>query len=238
MLAWIACVLSLLLAACDSEPAPASEPAPHAEPQAEPRAPHGPTARCEGASVDPPSLGPTTAQAEQDLGAAMVAMEALAGANPGSATARVRLGELSLRTEPPRAPEAQRWFARGLSLHEEGCTLARRDHWAALEGSAIARMMQGDYAGATAFLRRSLEAWPEVRSTRYNLACALCQTGDLDGCARELTSVLDAEGAPAPSWLAEQERPAGHYARLARTDPDLQPLRDDTERFARVMSGR
>src|SRR5690606_16122391 len=108
---------------------------------------------------------------------AIVALEALVGASPGSATARVRLGELSLRTRPPRTEQAERWFARALALHEEGCTLAYRDRWASLEGSALARMMRGDYEGAIPFLRRSLDEWPDVRATRYNLACALCQTG-------------------------------------------------------------
>lgn len=237
MIARVVVLSSLtILASCGSEE---SAPEPTETAPSEPRAPRGQApAECEGASVDPPSIDAISAQADGDLTGAIAAMEAAAGASAGSSTARVRLGELSLRMQPPAADRAQRWFARALALHDEGCTLAYRDHWAALEGSALSRMMQGDYEGALPFLRRSLAEWPTVRSTRYNLACALCKTGDVEGCARELTAVLDAEGTTPPSWLAEQRRPPGHYARLAREDPDLAPLRADPERFARVMASR
>jgi hypothetical protein len=203
----------------------------------EPSGPRGQRAvRCEGASVDPPELVPVLSGAETDLEGTITAMEALVGANAGSATARVRLGELLLRTSPPRASLAQRFFARGLELHEQGCTLGREAEWTALQGAALSRMMQGDYAGAVPILRRSLGRWPDVRSTRYNLACALCREGDLDGCERELTAVLDAEGERQPAWLGAQERPPGHYASAAQQDPDLAALRAEPARFAAILS--
>ncbi|MCZ7682302.1 MAG: tetratricopeptide repeat protein [Sandaracinaceae bacterium] len=153
-------------------------------------------------------------------------MEAAAGGFAGSATARVRLGELSLRAQPPRAEEAARWFERALALHEQGCTLAFRDRWAALEGSALARMMQGDYAGALPFLRRSIGEWPDVRSTRYNLACALCQTGDVEGCARELRAVLTPRARPARAgWRSSAARPGTTRASRARIRPRAAPRR-------------
>ncbi len=242
MIARAAAIVAMLLAGCGTEEAPPPADELAAETTSREAAPRGPRgqapARCQGASDDPSSIDAIWAQAEHDLPGATLAMEAAAGGFAGSATARVRLGELSLRAQPPRTEEAARWFERALALHEQGCTLAFRDRWAALEGSALARMMQGDYAGALPFLRRSIGEWPDVRSTRYNLACALCQTGDVEGCARELSAVLDAEGSAGPSWLAEQRRPPGHYGRFAREDPDLAPLRADAERFAGVLAGR
>jgi hypothetical protein len=95
-------------------------------------------------------------------------------------------------------------------------------------------MMQGDYAGATPLLRRSLARWPNVRATRYNLACALCREGDLDGCERELRAVLGGE--PQPDWLRAQERPAAYYASAARQDPDLAALRAEPARFAAIVA--
>jgi hypothetical protein len=83
-------------------------------------------------------------------------------------------------------------------------------------------------------LRRSLGRWPGVRATRYNLACALCKEGDLDGCERELRAVL--EGEPQPDWLRAQERPAAYYASVARQDPDLAALRAEPARFAAIVA--
>lgn len=232
----LAVCLAIAALGCGEDPAPAPAPEPTVESRPAGETPRGPSGqdvvRCSGASQDPPTLD--QAASGEDPSAALEALETLAGRHPGSATARVRLGELSLRTEPPRAEAASRWFARALELHEAGCTLGHRDVWAALEGAALARFLQDDYAGALPFLRRSLERWPTVRSTRYNLACALCKTGDVDGCERELTAVIAARE-PLPDFLAERARPAGHYPTLAREDPDLEPLRAHPERFARAL---
>ena len=171
-----------------------------------------------------------------ELSAAIEGMEALIGAHPSSATARVRLGELLLRTEPPSADRARRWFDRGLALHEEGCALAPRAHWTALEGAALSRMMSDDYAGALPLLRRSVARWPGATGTRYNLACALCQTGAIDACADELARVLDPAVATPPPMLRDQHRPRAHYVALAQRDPDLAPLRADADRFAQLIA--
>lgn len=224
--------LALSCTACGDEPV--SEPRPAREEDV-PRGPAGQAeVRCTGASIDPPELELVAARADADLLGTLSALEAIVGRHAGSSTARVRLGELALRTDPPRAEAAARWLERALALHDEGCTLGERDHWAALEGSALARMMQRDYAGALPFLRQSLQRWSSVRSTRYNLACALCQTGDLDGCERELTAVLGATE-PMPAFLADATRPPGHFRTMAGQDPDLAPLRADAARFERVL---
>src|SRR5690606_28163606 len=106
---------------------------------------------------------------------------------------------------------------------------------AALEGSALSRMMQGRYADAIPFLRRSLEAWPDVPATRYNLACALCQSGDLDGCERALRDVVTG-ARPPPAFLAATTSPPSHYREMAARDPDLAPLRAIPERYARALA--
>ena len=237
--------LLVALVGCGEEPAstppPPSEPPPtpeSPEPADEPRPPRGaPPSACDGRSLDPPELDLIAAEgAEGDPGAAIEALEALAGAHAGSATARVRIGELLLRARPPAPERAERWFGRALALHLGGCALGPRDHWATLEGAALASMMQGDYEAALPLLQTSLERWPTIRATRYNLACARCQTGDLDGCAAALARALDPQAAPGPDFLEGQRRPAAHYRRLARRDPDLAPLREDEARFEAILA--
>lgn len=225
-----------LLGGCGSDPEPAStdEPLETVEPAPGPgdelRPPSGAPVDCSGPPDDPDEVdGFAQAAAAGDLGGAIEGLEALAGAHPASSSARVRLGELLLRTQPPRAAEAQGWFERALALHARGCRLGYRDEWAALEGRGLSRMMQGDYRGAIEPLRASLARWPGSRATHYNLACALCQTGDLDGCGRELEAVLGP--LEAPDFLASEARPAEHYRAMIERDPDLAPLRDDPMRF-------
>ncbi len=236
MIARLVLMLSFLLASCSSDEREAREEQPQREDEA--RGPRGaPAARCAGASQDPPELDTIYARASVDLARAITEMEALVGGHAGSATARVRLGELLLRTQPPAAERAQGWLERGLALSDRGCTLASRDEWIALQSMAQSHMMQNDYEGAIAPLSRSLRRWPSVRMTRYNLACALCRTGDLDGCARELGRALhDAE--ETPRFLQDTRRPDGYYDELARGDPDLAALRNDAARFERVLNPR
>jgi predicted Zn-dependent protease len=190
---------------------------------------------CDGASDDPPQIDLFSRSADEgQVTEAIRGLEALAGAHPASATARVRLGQLALRTQPPSVEGARAWFERALALHGEGCTLAPREHWLALEGSALSHMMSGDYAGALPFLRASVERWPGASGTRYNLACALCQTGDLDGCASELHRAVSSTD-ELPEILQEQRRSPDQYREMARADPDLAPLRADAGRFAEAM---
>ncbi len=201
-----------------------------------PRGPRGAEAvRCDGASVDPDFAAYERQVQDGQLEAAVAGLEAAVGAHPGSATARVRLGELLLRTQPPRASQAANWFERGLALDEEGCGLADRDLWAALEGAGIARLMQGDYAAARPFFERSLARWPSIRATRYNLACTQCQAGETDACAASIAQVLAAE--EEPGFLGEQRRAPDHYRDMARRDPDLAPLRADGPAFERLLAG-
>ncbi|MGE0786572.1 MAG: tetratricopeptide repeat protein [Sandaracinaceae bacterium] len=235
-----ATLLALTLAcACgedDDRPAPTTTD-PATSTDEGPRGPHGADAAdCSAGASDPPELAELrTVSSAQELEQEIHTFEALVGANPRSALARSRLGELLLRTEPPRADTAKRFFDRALEMHDAGCALEDRDLWAALEGAALSRIIGGDYAGAVPLFRRSLERWPGARPTRYNLACALCQTGDVDGCARELERAIGQ--AEQPLWLAQQGRDGSHYAGLAQSDPDLAPLRADPARFATVTGG-
>lgn len=234
-----AAALTLLVFGCERDaPTPAPRAEDHAEDHAEgdaPRPARGGGARdCADGSDDPEQIVLYMESAEGgNLAGAIAGLEALAGAHPGSATARVRLGELLLRDRAPA--RARPFFARALALHDEGCTLAPRDEWAAAEGVALTEMMTGDYADAVPRLRASLARWPGATPTRYNLACALCQTGDLDGCERELRTVLRPEAA-LPAFLVDQRRPADHYPRMLASDPDLAPLRADEARLARVLA--
>lgn len=242
-----AACLALALLACGTDaresngdpPAAPDDEARAVEPSPEdaPRGPSGAGAvACEGASDDPSQIALfARTAADGDLAAAIRGLEALAGAHPGSATARVRLGELVLRDQPPQPALAMRWFDRALALHERGCALADPDLWRALEGAALSRMMQGEYGAAVPLLERSLARWPDVPATRYNLACARCQTGDVDACAEELERLMAWSG-EVPPFLREQVRDRAHYARLARTDPDLAPLRADRARFDALLA--
>lgn len=231
----MALLLAGALAGCEAEPPPA---APAEAPEAEdtPRPPRGGGARrCEGGSDDPSQIALFVESADRDLAGAIAGLEALVGEHPGSATARVRLGELLLRDGAPQ--RARPFFERALALHDEGCTLGPRDRWAAREGIAHAHAMAGDYAAAIPLLRGSLAEHPDATPTRYNLACALCRTGDLDGCERELTRALRTEDA-VPDFLVDQRRPPGHYRRAMEIDPDLAPLRADRARLERVRATR
>ena len=222
------------------QPTPEDRPAtsaPETLSSEEPRGPQGAgSASCDGASVDPD--GPIAMWMQRastgDLTGAIEGMEGLVGANPSSATARVRLGELLLRTQPPAAERAERWFDTGLALHQRGCALADQPLWLAYEGASLSRMMQGNYRGALPFLRRSLDRWPAARSTRYNLACALCQTDDIEGCARELRRAVRSDE-PLPPFLDGATRSGGDLAHSALSDPDLAPLRADEARFEAAL---
>lgn len=231
-----------ILGGCGSdtdEPSASSEASEAVTPEAtatgELRPPTASVADCSGPPDDPDEVDGFAERADQgDVAGAVSGLEALVGAHPASGSARVRLGEVLLRTQPPRAAEAQGWFERALALHARGCRLGYRDEWAALEGRGLSRMMQGDYRGAIEPLRLSLQRWPGSRATHYNLACALCQTGDLDGCRRELETVLGP--LEPPDFLANEARPADHYPTMIERDPDLAPLRADPTRYEAVRA--
>lgn len=236
-------LVGLALAACgDPEEPPGPTIAPTvAETPSEAETPDAPRpstqspVSCDGASEDPAQLALILSE-PAETAARIRSLEALAGAHPNSATTRTRLGEQLLRTRPPSTRRAATWFARALSLHEEGCTLGERDHWATLEGAALSGMMQGEYASAEPMLLASLARWPRSRATRYNLACVRCQTGDVDGCAGELERVLSERAEAEPAFLEGAGRTRDHYVQMAEGDPDLAPLRADADRFSGILT--
>lgn len=239
---WYVVSVALLLSGCSAEaPAPLPSDPPARASGGAPlpeglRAPHGQAeVDCDQPPDDPPQAGLYAAAAAEDLEGSVRGLEALAGEHPASGSTRVRLGEVLLRAQPPRAEPASRWFDRALELHARGCELGDGDHWAALEGRALSHMMLGDYAGAVSPLRTSVSRWPGVRSTHYNLACALCQTGDIDGCVRELEAVLGE--LRAPEFLRDRTRPAAQYRPMIERDPDLAPLRADRARLDALLGG-
>lgn len=225
-------LLAIALTACSEH-----EPPPSPQGPSELRGPSGPEApRCDGRSIDPAQDVVAAAMAEADREAGVRALEALAGGNRSSATVRVRLGELLLR-EPAQAQRADRWLELALELHDRGCVLADEDLWVALEGRAQCRFMLADYAGALPLLRRSIERFGGTSTTHYNLACALCRTGDVGGCATELERALGAASRPAPELLASRPQPPVlHFVGLAERDPDLEALRADRPRFEAILA--
>lgn len=229
--------LTGLVACSPDEPEPAVEaPAPEgpAEPEAAEglRPPSSGEVDCSDPPPDPAQIDLFAENAGANREAAIRGLQTLAGEHPTSATARARLGELYL-AHPSRPEQSDVWFTRALELHERGCELSERDHWLGHEGQAISRMMRNDYDNAIAPLRASIERWPGSRSTHYNLACALCRTGDLDGCVAELQTVLsDLEP---PTFLEEDTRSVEHFRAQIQSDPDLAPLRADEARLASVL---
>lgn len=149
---------------------------------------------------------------------------------------RIRIAGDALQNEPPDPDGALAIYREVLALESRGCVLSERDQWNAREGAAIAHLMKGQWRDARPILEDEVRRWPAHAGTRYNLACALCRSGDLEACLRELDTALDvaAQNQP-PAFLADQARPASYFADLARRDPDLQLLRADP-RFERVLS--
>jgi hypothetical protein len=229
----VAILCALLAAGCGDDSS--QTPAP-ADPNAL-RGPHGAQeVHCEGHSIDPPELEMQVMGDNPHRGPDIERLEALAGSHPGSSTVRARLGFLlsSGEADPERAG---RWIDLALALHDRGCTLGEEDYWVALEAAALSRFMRHDYAGARPFLVRSLARFPSAAGTRYNLACSLCQTGDVDGCARELEQALVSSGQPSPEELSHHPQPPReHFLELAQEDPDLAPLRAQATRFDAILA--
>lgn len=234
-----ALALSILFVACSSE----APPPPPPPPAPAPLVTGGPTtipgaaamgvasiAGCAGTSVDPPggvieAVGQLSAT-NREL--AVTQLMAIATQFPLSATARIRLAGVLLHAEPTRAAESTPVYLEALRLHEGGCRISENDEWALVEGMALAFMFQNRFGEAVPWLQRGAARWPTSGSTRYNLACSLCRTGDVAGCYREFEATLTVASTQAPpAFLAPHARPASHYANLSRTDPDLEPLRAD-----------
>jgi hypothetical protein len=149
---------------------------------------------------------------------------------------RVRLANDLLHGPVPDPDRAMAIYAEVLAANASGCALATADDWSARQGTGIAHMMKGNWPRARVSLEDASRRWPRSATTRYNLACALCRTGDLEGCYQELTAAL-ANAGPSGSrdFLADRERTRADFATLARTDPDLELLRADP-RFERVVA--
>lgn len=197
----------------------------------------GPLPGCQGTSIDPPTAVLERAgqlfQAGEPIKTVNMLHE-LAKAHPQSATVRFRLAETLTRIDPPQRARAIPMFEEALRLHDDGCRLAEPVEWQALEGIAIAHMDEGHFDRALPYLRRAANRWPASGSMHYNLACALCKTGDRDGCIREIEAALEASNGPAPEFLMGRVPPASHYVELAPRDPDLAPVRRDP-RFVALL---
>jgi len=153
---------------------------------------------------------------------------AIATQFPQSATARIRLAGVLLHAEPTRAGESMPLYQEALRLHEGGCRVSENDEWSLVEGMALAFMFQNRFAEAVPWLQRGVARWPTSGSTRYNLACSLCRAGDVAGSYREFEATLTIVSTqPPPPFLAQNVRPASHYANISRTDADLESLRAD-----------
>ncbi len=95
------------------------------------------------------------------------------------------------------------------------------DEAALIESAALERMQRGDYRAAKAALLRANAARPGRPDTLYNLACACARLG-----AR--TEALD--------WLERAVAAGWSNVAHVRSDPDLEPLRQDA-RFRRIVGG-
>lgn len=212
----ICCVLIGL--SCGTEGGDTSAPLPT------PVAPEGPL--CAQGAVDPP---PTEVNVVALLGPDNYsAALALVGRYPQSAAARVFAAGLALHATPRNLPEAHRLYAEARVLADAGCTLIPRDQWRLTEGQALAHMLGQQFAPAVPLLVRAVEQFPNASSTRYNLACSYCMTGDLEGCHTAFVETLAMAAAGRhPSWVSEPERTVGHYVRLSAVDSDVASLRAD-----------
>ncbi len=195
--------------------------------------PGQPVASCpDNHSIDPPAselLEANTLAASGQNQAAYAQYAALIGRYPHSATLRVRAGSLMLG--PPERGgnpvQAQTMFQQAVQLHDAGCRMIERDEWEALEGLALALMYQRNYAAAIPHLQRSVSQWGTVAQTQYNLACAFCQTGNIDACHQYFVGALNIAATGQRPVFITNPPSAGSYVELSQRDPDLAPLRND-----------
>lgn len=154
-----------------------------------------------------------------------------------AAAPHVQAGYAALHGTPPQPTVAQAQYTQALQLHDGGCRLTEADLWSSLEGLALAHFQLGQYAAALPHLRRAAQVAPTIDETHYNLACALCRTGDTNGCYQELETTLAnaAAGRPPAFMDASRMYSAAHYVRSSRTDPDLTALRGDA-RYAPLVA--
>jgi len=192
-----------------------------------------PIASCpDNRSIDPPAselLDANTAAASGNNQAAYAQYAQVLGRYPQSATIRVRAGELMLvPVERGGNPlQAQAMFQQALALHEAGCRLIEHDEWMTLEGLALSMMLQGNYAAAIPHLQRSISRWATVAQTQYNMACAQCQTGNVNTCHQYFVQALNLAATGQHPPFINDPGSVGHYVDLSQRDPDLALLRAD-----------
>jgi len=195
--------------------------------------PAQPSVSCpDNRSIDPPAselLDANTLEQGGQRQAAYAQYAQLLGRYPQSATLRVRAGNLMLApAERGGNPaQAQAMFTQAIQLHEAGCRLIEHDEWLSLEGMALSMMLQRNYAGAIPYLQRSLGRWANVAQTQYNMACAYCQTGNINSCHQHFVQALNISATGQHPPFINNPGSVSHYVDLSRRDPDLAPLRSD-----------
>lgn len=203
-------------------------------------------AGADGGSVDPPraELAPTRAMArERGFETSLEYFRDLAGRYPRSALVQLRAAEAAQYAPEPDPAEAERRYRRGLELHEGGSRLSESDQWQASEGLGLVLLAQGKNQGAREQYQRVTSRWPGIPQSQYNLACAHCLVGDLEGCAEAFARALEAaEAGRAPDFVLRAGT-VDYFIRTSRRDPDLARLRSDPryesiiERFQSEPSG-
>lgn len=183
--------------------------------------------------MDPPDAeiraaqGPATPET-------VAALEALGQRYPLSATLRVLAAGAALHSRPHDIATARRLYAEAQAMQERGCRLPARIDWSMVLGQALSHQFEGDFAGALPYLQQGAPRFPNETSIHYNLACAYCMTGNLDGChaAFAETLAIAARGGH-PPWTDDVQT-VGHYVRLSARDSDLTTLRADPRYAATV----
>lgn len=184
---------------------------------------------CTGASIDPPAAeldGAAALLQRNDYPGGLARLSALASQYPDSATVRVRAAGAALHSTPHQTDLARRWYAEAKALHDRGCTLAPREEWSLLLGQGLSHMFDSRHADSLAPLSEAARRWPDSATTRYNLACSYCLTGDLGGCQRELAATLSVSSAGRHTpWEPAAPQTVAHYVALSARDSDLAALR-------------
>jgi hypothetical protein len=122
---------------------------------------------------------------------------------------------------------AQTLYQEAIQLNDGGCRLQEGDEWRAVEGLALAMMLQGNYAGAMPWLQRANTRWPTITETIYNMACGYCQTGNVEMCYQTFVRALQNATATRPPAFITDPGTVGHYVTISQSDSDLAPLRVD-----------
>jgi tetratricopeptide (TPR) repeat protein len=151
---------------------------------------------------------------------------ALAKTYPRSASIHVRAAGVALQGLHD-GKLAVTDYERALALHGQGCALDERDEWLTITGLGLARARLKDFAGAATQFQTALKRWPTDSSSGYNLSCARCRLGDVEGCYRTFVETLITAHRAPPSFMIGHARSAEAYAAMSKRDEDLALLRAD-----------